>query len=233
MEPGQPPEPLTPVAAPAAQKVWDVPTRLVHWALAIGIATSWWSVENKQMDIHYWSGLTVLGLLVFRIYWGFAGPQTARFSHFIKGPAAVLGYIPKLFSKDYRAAFGHNPLGALSVVALLVAIIVQVGLGLFATDTDGLFAGPLNRHIDYDTAKDVTGFHEDFFNVLFALILLHLAAIAFYLVVKRINLISPMLSGKRRGTNLTGPATGIGPIPLWRLALGVALAVGVVWLVAR
>jgi len=233
MEPGQPPEPLTPVAAPAAQKVWDVPTRLVHWALAIGIATSWWSVENKQMDIHYWSGLTVLGLLVFRIYWGFAGPQTARFSHFIKGPAAVLGYIPKLFSKDYRAAFGHNPLGALSVVALLVAIIVQVGLGLFATDTDGLFAGPLNRHIDYDTAKDVTGFHEDFFNVLCALILLHLAAIAFYLVVKRINLISPMLSGKRRGTNLTGPATGIEPIPLWRLALGVALAVGVVWLVAR
>ena len=233
MEPGQPPEPLTPVAAPAAQKVWDVPTRLVHWALAIGIATSWGSVENKQMDIHYWSGLTVLGLLVFRIYWGFAGPQTARFSHFIKGPAAVLGYIPKLFSKDYRAAFGHNPLGALSVVALLVAIIVQVGLGLFATDTDGLFAGPLNRHIDYDTAKDVTDFHEDFFNVLFALILLHLAAIAFYLVVKRINLISPMLSGKRRGTNLTGPATGIEPIPLWRLALGVALAVGVVWLVAR
>ena len=85
----------------------------------------------------------------------------------------------------------------------------------------------------HDTAKDVTDFHEDFFNVLFALILLHLAAIAFYLVVKRINLISPMLSGKRRGTNLTGPATGIGPIPLWRLALGVALAVGVVWLVAR
>ena len=233
MESGQPPEHTTPATAPAAQKVWDVPTRLVHWALAIGIATSWWSVENKQMDIHYWSGLTVLGLLVFRLYWGFAGPDTARFSHFIKGPAAVFGYVPKLFSKDYRAAFGHNPLGALSVVALLLAIIVQVGLGLFATDTDGLFAGPLNRHIDYGTAKDVTDLHEDFFNVLLALILLHLAAIAFYLVVKRINLIGPMLTGKRRGENLTGPAHGIEQIPLWRLAIGLALAFGFVWFVAR
>jgi len=233
MESGQPPEPSAPATAPAAQKVWDVPTRLVHWALAIGIATSWWSVENKQMDIHYWSGLTVLGLLVFRLYWGFAGPDTARFSHFIKGPAAVFGYVPKLFSKDYRAAFGHNPLGALSVVALLLAIIVQVGLGLFATDTDGLFAGPLNRHIDYGTAKDVTDLHEDFFNVLLALILLHLAAIAFYLAVKRINLIGPMLTGKRRGENLTGPAHGIEPIPLWRLAIGLALAFGFVWFVAR
>lgn len=233
MDLNQPQESAPQTPEPPVQKVWDVPTRLVHWLLAGGVAFSWWSVENKQMDLHYWSGLTLLGLLVFRLYWGFAGPETARFAHFIKGPVAVFGYIPKLFSKDYRAAFGHNPLGALSVVALLVAIITQVGLGLFASDTDGLYAGPLNRHIDYDTAEQVTEFHEDFFNVLLALILLHLAAIAFYLVVKRINLIGPMLSGKRRGTNLTGPASGIEPIPLWRLAIGVALAVGVVWFVAR
>jgi cytochrome b len=233
MDLNQPQESAPPAPELPVQKVWDVPTRLVHWLLAGGVAFSWWSVENKQMDLHYWSGLTLLGLLVFRLYWGFAGPETARFAHFIKGPVAVFGYIPKLLSKDYRAAFGHNPLGALSVVALLLAIITQVGLGLFASDTDGLYAGPLNRHIDYDTAEQVTEFHEDFFNVLLALILLHLAAITFYLVVKRINLIGPMLSGKRRGENLTGPASGIEPIPLWRLALGIALAVGVVWFVAR
>lgn len=233
MDLNQPQESAPPAPELPVQKVWDVPTRLVHWLLAGGVAFSWWSVENKQMDLHYWSGLTLLGLLVFRLYWGFAGPETARFAHFIKGPVAVLGYIPKLFGKDYRAAFGHNPLGALSVVALLLAIITQVGLGLFASDTDGLYAGPLNRHIDYDTAEQVTEFHEDFFNVLLALILLHLAAIAFYLVVKRINLIGPMLGGKRRGENLTGPASGIEPIPLWRLAIGVALAVSVVWFVAR
>ena len=229
-EPQDPP--ALPPAAPV-QKVWDIPTRLVHWLLAIGVFASWWTVENKQMDLHVWSGLTLLGLLVFRIYWGFAGPETARFSHFIKGPMTVFGYVPKLFSKDYRAAFGHNPLGALSVVALLLALAVQVGLGLFASDTDGLFAGPLNRHVDYDTAETITDFHEDFFNVLFALILLHLAAIAFYLVAKRINLVGPMLTGRRRGENLTGPAAGIEPIPLWRLAVGIALAAGVVWFVAQ
>ncbi len=233
MQPGQPPESSMPAAANIAQKVWDVPTRLVHWGLAIGIATSWWSVENKAMDIHYWSGLTILGLLIFRIYWGFAGPETARFASFIKGPMTVFGYIPKLFSKNYRAAFGHNPLGALSVVALLVAVLTQVSLGLFASDTDGLFAGPLNRHVDYATAEEITDFHEDFFNVVLALVGLHLAAIAFYLVVKRINLIGPMLTGQRRGDSLTGPSSGIAPIPPWRLAIGVALAVGLVWFIAR
>lgn len=233
MQSGQPPESSMPAAATIAQKVWDVPTRLVHWGLAIGIATSWWSVENKAMDIHYWSGLTILGLLIFRIYWGFAGPETARFASFIKGPMTVFGYIPKLFSKNYRAAFGHNPLGALSVVALLVAVLTQVSLGLFASDTDGLFAGPLNRHVDYATAEEITDFHEDFFNVVLALVGLHLAAIAFYLVVKRINLIGPMLTGQRRGDNLTGPPSGIAPIPPWRLAIGVALAVGLVWFIAR
>ena len=73
----------------AQQKVWDAPTRLVHWLFVFCVAFSWWTVENDRMDWHYWSGLTLLGLLVFRIYWGFAGPETARFSQFVKGPGAV------------------------------------------------------------------------------------------------------------------------------------------------
>jgi ATP synthase F0 subunit b len=112
--------------------VWDAPTRLVHWLFVFCVAFSWWTVENDRMDWHYWSGLTLLGLLVFRIYWGFAGPETARFAQFVKGPGAVLGYVPKLLKPNYRAAFGHNPLGALSVVAILGALITQVTLGLFA-----------------------------------------------------------------------------------------------------
>lgn len=219
--------------APATQKVWDLPTRLVHWMFVACVAFSWWSVENKQLEWHVWSGLTLLGLLVFRIYWGFAGPETARFSHFVKGPAAVVGYLGKLFKPNYRAAFGHNPLGALSVIALLLALVTQVGLGLFATDTDYLYSGPLNHLVDGDTADELTDWHEDFFNVLLALIGLHLAAIAFYLVAKRINLIGPMLTGRRRAENVEGPASGIAPVRLWRLLIGVVLAVGVVFLVTR
>ena len=219
--------------APSLQRVWDAPTRLVHWLFVFCVAFSWWTAENDRMDWHYLSGLTLLGLLVFRIYWGFAGPETARFAQFVKGPGAVLGYLPKLFKPNYRAAFGHNPLGALSVVAILGALITQVGLGLFASDTDGLESGPLSRYVDYKFAKKAGDLHEDFFNILLGLIGLHIAAIVFYLIIKRTNLIGPMFTGRRSAANVDGPVAGIAPVPLWRLAIGVVLAAAVVWLVAR
>lgn len=217
---------------PARQRVWDLPTRLTHWLFVAGVAFSWWSAEEGHMQWHVWSGLTLLGLLVFRIYWGFAGPATARFAHFLKGPAAVFSYLGKLFRTDYRAAFGHNPLGALSVIAILLALMTQVGLGLFATDTSYVASGPLNHLVDSDTADDITDLHEDFFNILLVVIGLHIAAIVFYLVAKRTNLIGPMVTGRRRAENVEGPPAGIAPVPLWRFLIGVALAAAAVWLVA-
>ncbi len=233
MPPDRPQAQPGPPSPPARQKVWDAPTRLVHWLFVFCVAFSWWTVENDRMDWHYWSGLTLLGLLVFRIYWGFAGPETARFAQFVKGPGAVLGYLPKLLKPNYRAAFGHNPLGALSVVAILGALITQVTLGLFASDTDGLESGPLSRYVSYEVSKDAGELHEDFFKVLLVLIGLHIAAIAFYLIIKRTNLIGPMFTGKRSAANAEGPAAGVGPMPLRRFAIGVALALAAVWLVVR
>jgi cytochrome b len=219
-------------SAPALkQMVWDAPVRLVHWLLVFLVAFSWWTAEEGEMQWHYWSGLTIVGLLVFRIYWGFVGPETARFARFIKGPGAVLGYASKLFKPDYRASFGHNPLGALSVVAILLALVAQVGLGLFASDTDGLESGPLSRYVSYEVSKTAGDLHEDAFDILLWLIGLHIAAIVFYLVVKRINLIGPMLTGNRTARNVEGPASGLAPIPPWRFLLGVAIAAIVVWLV--
>ena len=219
-------EPVTPT-----QKVWDAPVRLVHWLLVFLVAFSWWTAEEGEMQWHYWSGLTIVGLLVFRVYWGFAGPETARFSRFIKGPGAILGYASKLFRPNYRGAFGHNPLGALSVVAILFALIAQVGLGLFASDTDGLESGPLSPYVSYEFSKDAGDLHEDAFNILLILIGLHIAAIIFYLVVKRINLIGPMITGSRKAADVEGPASGIAAIPVWRFLLGVVIAAGVVWLI--
>jgi cytochrome b len=219
-------------AKPARQKVWDAPTRLFHWLIVGLVAFSWWTAEEHMMDWHRISGLTIVGLLVFRIWWGFMGPATARFSHFIKGPGAVFGYIPKLFSRDYKAALGHNPLGALSVIAILLALIAQVGLGLFAMDTDGIESGPLARFVSYDTAEQMGDLHEDAFNILLVLIGLHIVAIAFYLIVKRINLVGPMITGSRKA-GAEGPVEGIASAPLWRFAVGVLLAVAVVWLIAR
>ncbi len=213
--------------------MWDIPTRLFHWSLVICIGLSWWSVENKRMDIHYWSGLVALGLLVFRIYWGFAGPETVRFARFIKGPREVVRYLRRLFRTGYRASFGHNPLGALSVIALLLAVAIQVGLGLFASDTSYVSSGPLSHLVDYEASEDITDLHEDFFNVLMFVIGLHLAAIVFYLAVKRINLVWPMVTGSRSAENAEGPPAGIAPISLLRLCIGIVLAAGAVWLIAR
>jgi len=213
------------------QKVWDAPVRLVHWLLVFLVAASWWTAEEGEMQLHYWSGLAIVGLLVFRVYWGFAGPETARFSRFVKGPGAVVSYTGKLFKPDYRASFGHNPLGALSVVAILLALIAQVGLGLFASDTDGLESGPLSPYVSYEFAKDAGDLHEDAFNILLILIGLHIAAIVFYLLVKRINLVGPMITGSRKAEGVDGPASGIAPVPLWRFLIGVALATLVVFLI--
>lgn len=224
------------VASPAPtpqqkQKVWDAPVRLVHWLLVFLVAASWWTAEEGEMQLHYWSGLTIVGLLVFRVYWGFAGPETARFSNFIKHPGAVLSYAGKLFKPDYRAAFGHNPLGALSVIAILLALIAQVGLGLFASDTDGLESGPLSPYVSYEVSKDAGDLHEAAWDILLILIALHIAAIVFYLVVKRINLITPMITGSRKASAVEGPPSGIAPVPLWRFLIGVALAALVVFLI--
>lgn len=211
------------------QKVWDAPTRLFHWLIVGLVVFSWWTAEEHIFDWHKASGLTIVGLLVFRIYWGIAGPETARFTHFIKGPRAIISYAGSLFGPTHKLAFGHNPLGGLSVAAMIVALVAQVTLGLFAADTDtGLDSGPLSRFVSYDFAETAGDLHEDAFNILLILICIHIAAIAFYLIVKRANLIGPMITGRRKN-GATGPANGLASVPLWRLVLGVLIAGAIVW----
>jgi cytochrome b len=208
-------------------RVWDLPTRLVHWALAVLVVVAWLT-GGEQMNIHRYAGYGILGLVVFRLYWGVAGGSTARFSQFVKGPGAVLAYV-----RGWRgapASFGHNPLGALSVLLLILLLISQLGLGLFAVDVDGLESGPLARLVDFETGRKAADLHELNFRLLQAAVALHLAAIAVYAVFKRRNLVKPMVTGQDATPGLEGE---LRPAPLWRLALGVAIAVLVVVLIAR
>jgi cytochrome b len=208
----------TPVA------VWDLPTRLFHWALVLLIAAAWWTAEEEMHEWHERTGLAVLGLIVFRLVWGVIGSSTARFSSFVMGPRGIVGYLRGRTAN----VLGHNPLGALSVLALLAVVSVQVGLGLFASDEDGLLSGPLSHWISDDAAEEVTDLHADLFDWLLILIGVHVAAILFYLAVKRDNLIAPMLHGRRNAPPGTAPMEGA---PLWRFAVAAAIAVAVVWIV--
>lgn len=196
--------------------IWDLPTRAFHWLVVLLIPAMWWTAKNDRMEIHILLGQLMLGLVLFRIFWGLIGSSTARFASFVKGPAAVLDYL-----RGTWRGIGHSPFGALSVVAMLLVLAMQVGLGLFATDKDGLNQGPLSHHVSFDTAETLADRHETMFNVLLVLIGLHLAAILFYLVVKRDNLVGPMVSG---GRPPRGGQQAMTPAPAWRFFVAAGLA---------
>lgn len=210
-------------------RLWDGPTRIVHWALVVLVAFSWWSAETGRMPWHRLSGYAVAGLLIFRIAWGFIGSRTARFASFVRGPAAVLDYARTLPKRVRAEVPGHNPLGAWSVLAILAVLAFQVATGLFAVDLDAIEAGPLSDRVDFDTGRRIAGWHTLSFSVLQGLIVLHVAAVVFYLAYKRADLIGPMITG--RGRFAKDP--GLTFAPLWRAALAAAVAVALAWWISR
>ena len=178
------------------------------------------------MDWHRYSGYALLGLLIFRIYWGFAGSSSARFSSFMRGPSGVVGYLRGPREQHQNA--GHNPLGGWSVAAMLTLMLAQVLIGLFVSDVDGLESGPLSHLVSFDASRTLADIHEIVFNVILGLIALHIAAILFYLLARRDNLIVAMITGRRRAARMNSMT----PVPTWRVIPGIALAASVVWWVA-
>jgi cytochrome b len=218
-------------AAATSVRVWDLPVRLFHWALVALLGFSWWSGDHHEMDWHRLSGYTILALVVFRIYWGVFGSRTARFAQFVRGPRTAFGYIGKLGKRPYQAADGHNPIGGWSVVLLLATLSVMVIAGLFSVDVDGLESGPLADYVSFDVGRTAAGVHHFLFNVLLALVALHVLAILFYLVALRHNLISPMLHGRRKaGEEPVAERLGASP---WRAAIGIVIAGGLAYAVSK
>jgi cytochrome b len=215
------------VGARRLVRVWDGATRLVHWLMVALLGASWWTASHNRMDYHRYSGYALLGLLVFRLYWGAFGSTTARFAHFVKGPRAIWDY---LCSRGFHATPGHNPLGALSALTLLSLLLVQVVLGLFSVDVDGLESGPLSHWVSFETGRECARLHRLGFDVLKVFVVLHVVAVLFYLVVKRDNLIRPMLTGSKAWRH--DPLPHIEFAPRWRAAVGIALAVLLVWYIA-
>jgi cytochrome b len=189
-------------AAPAALRtlVWDAPVRVFHWLMVFAFAGAYLTAESERFRlVHVTLGYTMAGLVAFRLVWGLVGTDHARFASFVRGPRAI--------SDDLRGRWrgiGHSPLGALSVLALLLVVAVQVGLGLLAQDEDGIYAGPLSRLISSDASDRARDLHESWFNVILALIVLHVAAIVYYRLRGR-KLTLPMITGRAPLTPGTAP----------------------------
>lgn len=220
------PAPPSPQTGPKRVRIWDWPTRAFHWLLVLLIAAMWWTGDT-DVELHVTLGIVTTGLLLFRLIWGLIGSSTARFSNFLKGPRGVISYL----NGSAGHALGHNPLGGWSVALMLAVLTVQVALGLFSEDDDGLAWGPLSTWLDGDTAEWVTEWHQWLFNPILALIALHVAAVLYYAVVSRRNLVGPMITGSGSASDGVEP---MGGAPAWRLAVALAIAAGTAfWLWSR
>lgn len=194
MEKPSSPAASQPSFAPVA--VWDLPTRIFHWALVILVAFSWWSGENERFEWHFWSGYAILTLLIFRIIWGFVGSSTARFTGFVRGPMAGIAHMRELFGRHELRDVGHNAIGGWMVVALILALLAQAVTGLFADDTI-LTMGPLGELVSSGTRDWLTDIHEVLIKIILVMIGLHVLAVLAYLALRKINLVKPMFTGRK------------------------------------
>lgn len=211
------------VPAPAAARkrirVWDLPTRVFHWSLVAAVLTAVITAQvgGAWMRVHGIAGLSIAGLVVFRLVWGFIGSTHARFLSFAPTPKKLVAYV-----RGRWRGVGHNPLGALSVLALLALLGTQATTGLFSND-DISFSGPLVSLVSDSLSARLTGWHHQIADVLLILIGLHVVAIVFYTWFKKDKLIGPMVSGYK-DAETDAPAHQGGGWIAFTLALTAAFA---------
>lgn len=209
--------------------VWDLPVRLVHWLIVLAVAGSW-ATHYAGVEWFAWHrrlGYTVLVLVTFRIVWGFVGTRHARFGHFLRGPRAILDY---LRGRTTERPVGHNPVGALGVVAMLGVLLVQASTGLFAND-EIMNAGPFYGWIDPALSNRLTTLHRQSSDVLLVLIGVHVLAVAWHVLGQRRPLVSAMLTGRKAVADvpaeqsIAGSRTGLALVIVAVLAAALAIAV--------
>lgn len=184
-------------------KIWDSPTRIFHWALVINIIAAWYTIENRLIDLHQIAGYSLMGLIIFRVFWGIIGSTTSRFTFFITSPLTAFTYLKLSLQQKLHHEVGHNPAGGWMVLIMLIILSTQVITGLFANDDLG-FSGILSDYVKKETSDFLTQIHQLNFDILIGIIWIHLVAVFFYVLVKKDNLIKAMFTGTK---NISSPIT--------------------------
>lgn len=212
-------------------RVWDLPTRLFHWCLAAlviaAIVTA--HVGGNALEWHFRIGYSILTLVGFRLIWGFVGGRYARFASFVRRPSTILAAARGTVPAD--ASPGHNPIGGLSVLAMLALIGAQASAGLFAND-DIASEGPLAHLVSKAASDALTLMHKLNEKLIIALIVVHVIAIAFYRLRKGQDLVRPMITGDKRGIDPSMASRDDAALRL-RAALLLAACAAIVWLVVK
>jgi cytochrome b len=214
-------------------RVWDIPVRVFHWSLVILFGVSWYTGETgglNEMTWHVWSGYGLLGLLLTRVAWGIFGSTSARFSQFLYGPRAAVGYVSGLIRRKPVHYVGHTPVGGWMIIVTIISLLVQAATGLFAND-DLLTEGPLMEWVSKSTSDWLTRIHAWNFNLLLVLAGVHVAAVLCYALMLGEDLVRPMFTGRKRlPPGMDAPAFRF-VNPLIALAIGAAVAGGIFALV--
>jgi cytochrome b len=207
-------------------RVWDLPIRVLHWLIVLLVAASYVSQLLGEMSLHLLLGYTMLTLLLFRLAWGFIGSDTARFRRFLRSPLAGLHHLRALHRREPDNEVGHNAAGGWMVLLLLLLLAAQVGTGLFSNNDVYYVDGPLRHLVSKSTSDRISALHGTLFWVLLAAIALHVVVVVLYAVLKRQDLVRPMVTGKKLLPAATR-APRMAPLPLAGAVL--ALAAVLVW----
>lgn len=212
-------------------RVWDLPTRIFHWTLVVLVVFSFTTgkIGGTWLEWHMKSGFAILTLLLFRLAWGLVGSDTARFSHFVRGPGAALAYARETWASRHPRHIGHNPLGGWMVLLMIALLLVQATTGLFVDDEIST-QGPLTGKVSNALVARMTAIHHYNQWVLVAAVALHVIAIAYYWLGLKTDLVSPMVSGWMAAPAAVRPPAAHRP-SLAALALLALAAVFVYWLV--
>ena len=216
--------------------VWDVPTRVFHWSLLTLVAVAWATTESSSgfvFQIHLLAGYLVLGLIVFRLIWGFLGTRYARFHEFVRPWPAVRDYTKRLMLLRPPHSIGHNPLGVWMIILLLADLAAIVVTELFGGDVrSGQFdqAGPLAHYVSMGLASDLKELHEGLFNILLILVGIHLAGVITDIVLARDNLVRAMITGYK-SVPVGTAADGAGPASVVRATAAILVAAAVALLI--
>ena len=208
----------------AAALVWDWPLRVFHWSLVLAVAGSFAThyAGIEWFDWHRRCGYAVAVLVGFRLAWGFVGPRYSRFASFLRGPGVVIEHLRG--RQPYPTA-GHNPVGAVSVLAFLGSLAMQVGTGLYAND-EIANAGPFYGWVTQATSNRLTALHDLNSSILIALIVAHLVAIAWYDWRRRLGLVRAFWTGRKSGAEgIRSSRGGLALVIVIALVVALALAI--------
>ena len=180
-------------------KVWDLPVRVFHWLLVAGFFVAYLT-EDDLLTVHVWAGYLVSGLLIFRLIWGFAGNQYARFGNFLCNPIQSISYIKDAIALKAKRYIGHNPAGAAMIVLLLLSLLMTCSTGVAVYGADQA-AGPLAGIVASENEEFWEEAHEFFANFSLLLVFIHVAGVVFESYIHRENLVKSMWNGYKKSTD--------------------------------